>query len=90
MDEMKAADKRYDDRRGSAAARGYDARWDKAREAYLNRNPLCEMCEKEGRTTPAVLVHHKKPIDEGGERLNPDNLMALCRECHEKIHGRKR
>lgn len=76
--------------RGTASDRGYDAQWSKARKAYLKRYPLCEQCEKDSKITPAVLVHHVKPIDEGGARLDPRNFMSCCRDCHERIHGRKR
>ena len=34
--------------RGGAAARGYDARWQKARKAFLTRRPLCAECLKNG------------------------------------------
>ena len=38
--------------RGGADARGYDARWRKARALFLQRNPLCAECGKAGRLTP--------------------------------------
>ena len=42
--------------------------------------------------TPAVIVHHITPItqqniDNPAITLNPDNLMAVCKPCHEEIHG---
>jgi len=76
--------------REPANERGYDAVWSKARKAYLTRTPLCERCLGSGLLTPAVLVHHIKPLDQGGDRLNANNLMALCRDCHETVHGRKK
>ena len=61
-------------------------RWLKLRQLKLNHSPLCEMCLKEGKTTAAVLVHHIKPIEDGGSMYDYDNLMSLCSECHNKIH----
>lgn len=75
----------HDLRRGSPSKRGYDARWVKARELYLMEHPLCENCEKEGRIMPAREVHHIIALQDGGARLDPENLMALCRTCHQKF-----
>lgn len=80
----------YSKQRGSAASQGYSADWQKARASYLRRFPLCQMCDAQGITTPAVLVHHKTPIQEGGDRLNTNNLMSLCQKHHEQIHGKDR
>lgn len=76
---------RYDKKRGSPSKRGYDATWVKVRKNYLMQHPLCENCEKEGRIMPAREVHHIKAISEGGERFDFDNLMAVCRACHQKF-----
>lgn len=68
----------YDDRRGTAAQRGYDARWRRVRNRKLNRNPMCEHCERK----PATDVDHIVPIRNGGARLRMSNLQSLCRPCH--------
>jgi 5-methylcytosine-specific restriction protein A len=68
--------------RGSASARGYGQRWREIRLAKLKVNPLCEMCEAGGMTEPATEVHHVLPLEEGGTNSS-DNLMSLCRSCHE-------
>ena len=47
--------------RGSAAARGYDERWRKARAAFLQKHPLCEICRAEGKLVPATVVDHIIP-----------------------------
>ena len=49
------------------------------------------MCEKEGKITPAVVVHHIKPItreniNDPSITLNLDNLQALCWDCHAAVH----
>ena len=71
--------------RGTSHQRGYDARWRKARLAYLRQHPLCVLCEKEKRITPAEVVDHV--VDhKGDQRLFWDeaNWRALCREHHDK------
>ncbi len=75
--------------RGSAAARGYDAKWRDARAAYLRRNPLCAQCWKEGRLTPATVVDHIVP--HRGDQLlfwDQDNWQSLCRRCHDRKTGK--
>lgn len=51
-----------DQRRGSAASRGYGSRWAKARETFLRQRPLCECedCAGAGRVVPATVVDHIK------------------------------
>lgn len=68
--------------------------WRKLRQSYLMEHPLCEMCLKENKVRPAVEVHHITPISTAKDDLemkdlgfNPSNLMALCEECHHKIHN---
>lgn len=68
-------------------------RWKELRALKLMRNPLCQMCEREGIVTAAVDVHHIRPVESARtladmEALcfNPNNLLALCVGCHIKIH----
>lgn len=70
------------------------ARWRELRLAKLMRDPLCEMCLKEGRVTPTEDVHHIvsfMTVYERDARLrlafDYDNLMSLCKPCHQKIHN---
>jgi len=86
----RTTDATYERHRGSARERGYTTAWDKTRRAKLNLQPLCERCERQGRVVAASTVHHKRElegIDDPG-RLTMGNLEALCRDCHEKHHGR--
>ena len=80
----KARAKRYDAERGSAAKRGYGARWRKARATYLKRHPLCLACEANGRLTAANTVDHIIP-HRGDMRLfwDRENWQALCKPCHD-------
>jgi len=74
--------------RGGADARGYDARWRKARAAFLQKHPLCRQCLREGRLTPATVVDHILP-HRGNQELFWDekNWQALCRTCHDRKTG---
>ena len=45
----------------------------------------CTACKP--RTVGARLVHHVKPLSEGGAALDPANLVSLCAECHRSAHG---
>ena len=68
-------------------------RWKQLRMWKLAQNPLCEMCEAEGKVKSAIDVHHKTPVESAKtpqemEQLcfNPNNLQSLCISCHVKIH----
>lgn len=64
----------------------YGSAWRKIRGKYLEENPSCEICRREGRLTPAKIVHHITPLSEGGTN-DEENLMALCSSCHSKLHA---
>lgn len=72
--------------RGYNSNERYDSVWRRIRDRYITAHPLCERCLAEGRYTPADLVHHKRPLSDGGTH-DESNLMALCNSCHEKEHG---
>lgn len=63
----------------------YGREWKRIRDKYYKAHPYCERCYAEGRMTPAEEVHHKIPISRGGTHAT-ENLMSLCRSCHNKIH----
>ena len=66
--------------------RYHTGNWQKIRSAKLTVNSICERCKAE----PANTVHHIKPVEDGGDFWDWDNLMSLSRSCHEIIHGRKK
>ena len=70
--------------KGSAAERGYDYKWHKARNAFLQDNPLCVMCSAEGHVTAAQVVDHITP-HRGDELLFWDraNWQPLCKLHHD-------
>lgn len=74
--------KKYDKERGTAASRGYGARWQACRLQHLKDNPLCVMCKP--KITAATLVDHIVPVTSAGDPLfyEPTNHQSLCRDCH--------
>jgi 5-methylcytosine-specific restriction protein A len=68
--------------RASASARGYDHEWRKFREWYANVKPaICVRCEA---ALESKLMHldHIIPIEQGGARLDENNVQWLCETCH--------
>jgi len=67
----------------SAAKRGYDRRWQKARKSYLEAHPLCVECMKNGRFVQATVVDHIIP-HRGNQQLfwDQSNWQALCEHHH--------
>lgn len=55
----------------------------KRRRDFLDRNPLCVECEKEGRVSAATVPDHVVPLWQGGQDTE-DNLQALCAAHHDR------
>jgi 5-methylcytosine-specific restriction protein A len=68
----------YDRRRPGARARGYDARWEATRAAYLAEHPDCAQCGAP--TTDVDHLDGQGPLGPAGH--DPLNLRALCHSCH--------
>lgn len=66
------------------------ALWKRIRAAKRRRNPLCEECAREGRITAMKVVDHKKPIREGGDPTDHDNLESLCGPHHDRKRQQER
>ena len=64
--------------------------WIRKRKVILKRdNYLCVNCQRFGRTTEAKEVHHIYPIETNPElKLTNENLISLCKSCHNKMHNR--
>ena len=66
--------------------------WQKCRDNYLKSvGGLCERCKAKGLIVPAIIVHHKTHITtenltDPSITLNPSNLQAVCKKCHEELH----
>lgn len=84
-DEHKNLLYKYDEERGTAAQRGYDARWRKARKRFLMRNPICVECKKSGMLGVATVVDHVVP-HKGDPILfwDQSNWQGLCEHHHNK------
>lgn len=63
-------------------------KWRKYAHALRKERILCEICEKEGRSTPCQMVDHIKEINKGGSIWDESNLMCLCHNCHNTKSGR--
>ena len=68
-----------DARRPTAAQRGYDSKWRKAREGFLAKHTQCFRCGN-----LATVVHHAIP-PRGDRRLFWDrsNWRPACQPCHD-------
>jgi 5-methylcytosine-specific restriction protein A len=70
----------YDNHRGTAAQRGYGARWRKVRAYYLAKNPICLRCGD-----IATVVDHITPHK--GDMIlfwDKTNWQPLCKSCHDR------
>ena len=86
---QKEEDRRYEKYgRYPHTRRRYGRAWKRIRDRYVSTHPLCEMCLKDGRYAKTEEVHHIKPLSEGGTH-DDDNLMALCKSCHSRIHAER-
>lgn len=70
----------------TSTQRGYDYKWQKAREQYLRDNPLCVYCARAGRTSAANIVDHIV-AHRGDKDLFWDqaNWQSLCKTCHDSV-----
>lgn len=73
--------------RDPAVRSRYGRAWKRIRDSYVTAHPLCEECLKQGKYTPTQEVHHKLPLSQGGTHAR-ENLIALCKPCHSKIHAK--
>jgi 5-methylcytosine-specific restriction protein A len=59
--------------------------WRKCRLAFLQANPLCAHCLKEGKTAAAVIADHIIPLKQDrSDPFNWENLQPLCKPCHNR------
>jgi 5-methylcytosine-specific restriction protein A len=95
--------RRVDVRRGTAAARGYGARWQRYREWFLAQYPICgdrplgapvttdSVCRAERHPTPASVVDHIIPVTGPNDPTFyvPECHQALCAPCHDAKRSRE-
>lgn len=70
------------------------SKWRKLREAKLMQDPLCEMCLQNEIITAGVDIHHivsfvqvSDPLRRKELAFDFNNLMTLCKVCHQKLHN---
>lgn len=70
-----------------------DKRWHYLRDQHIQREPLCQVCQTEGRVKLAEEVHHLHPFPLGktdAEKralaFDANNLISLCKHCHWRCH----
>lgn len=88
---LPSAPGRTDPARAGTTARGYGWQWQQLRLRILQRDAYrCQACKLVGRITPARDVDHIEPraqwirVHGSADGLDhPDNLQALCKDCHD-------
>lgn len=87
QEQIKAAQERYGKERGTSTQRGYGSRHATNRDRLLKEKPLCERCKANGIVRVSMVYHHK---DHNQFNTSDENKEALCFECHEIEHGRRK
>jgi len=63
----------------------YPINWNRLRHYIFHRDGYrCQIC---GRKSDLV-CHHIKYLAHGGSS-SPDNLITICKYCHNKIHNKE-
>ena len=58
-------------------------------QKFYDADGLCELCRKNGIIKEAKEIHHIVPIEiDWSKRLDYNNLIALCSDCHNSQHER--
>ncbi len=72
-----------DRKRPNAGSRGYDAEWQRFRARYLTGYP---QCQAPGCYAQATELHHIKRVTERPDlRLNPTNIVGMCKRHHSQL-----
>lgn len=68
--------------------------WRQCRASFISERIAidggrCQLCHE----AQGYIVHHKQELDpqnimDADVALNHDNLMYLCQDCHNKVHGK--
>ena len=71
----------------------HNATWHRLSKRILIQRPLCQdpfgWHAKTGSFAPAECVHHIESVKDAPARLyDTSNLLALCSDCHNAIHGK--
>ncbi|MGI0068107.1 MAG: HNH endonuclease [Thermoplasmata archaeon] len=60
-----------------------------AHTVYRRDYMRCRRCGRDLRTGPKPHIHHVVSFARTGVRLDPANLVLLCRECHWWVHSKQ-
>jgi len=73
--------------RTAHSGKGSGRAWKRLSKTLRANNPLCTVCM----VKPSTEVHHKvRWVDSVEGRLDPNNLIACCRSCHELLERHAR
>jgi 5-methylcytosine-specific restriction protein A len=82
--------KEYDKHRPTYHDWYSNKRWRMLRIHWLKCNPICVMCNKIGRITPATIVDHVRPHKGSIDMFyDVSNLQSLCKQCHDSKTARE-
>ena len=74
----------------AGASRLYGRRWRRVRALFLQQQPLCVMCQADGRLTPATEVDHIEQHGNNPRRFyDTDNLQPLCADHHRSYKAKQ-
>ena len=62
---------------------------DEEKIALFSIHPTCEECSLKFKNYWEAEYHHKELYSEGG-KTKQENIMVLCPNCHDLIHGRRK
>jgi 5-methylcytosine-specific restriction protein A len=59
------------------------AAWRRRRAFQLQVQPLCELCLKQNKITPASIVDHHPPHGGDWTKFRTGAVRSLCKPCHD-------
>ena len=64
-------------------------RWRSLRNYFIQKNPICAQCKRDGNIKSSQCVDHIVPITMGGSPIDIKNLQSLCNSCHNSKSGKE-
>lgn len=89
--ETQALDKKGSWTRDPEIAKKYKTkRWTNLRRKVLQRDKYCQEHLNKGEYIVPTVADHIKPVSQGGDFWDEDNLQGLCKSCHNKKSAKER